>query len=622
MDLFKYFRSKPETIALPASPAGIPPITPQMIEAARAEYQNLRSGKTVFAGLPPEFRMLNDSMMRSYDAAVNNQFNKDMRPVYGSANAELLTSLYTARAKARSITYNDPHGKAIIRTGADNVVGHRPFRLKMRIGSKTGGKFVADEDLNSQIEEEWKIYGMPENYTVSGEMSRDEAWCIAEMSALRDGGILFKRYRNFKFNKYRYAVDILESDHLDQNYMGKAPISGNSIRFSIEYDSYYERRPVAAWLLTRHPGDPFGAPSRLSNNWRERVEISDILIYRNLRDRAEQDIGMIEMDSIIQHLHRTRQYDVALALAAIASCCKQYWIKKNFPTGMMFTTEEAAGFMNQFVNQITGPTGTNGQGQNTGTVGRQQGIGVPSVNDVPASIMQIPYGEEFMQNDPKFPIEASVHFKKDNLMEAATGVGQAYDSISGDYQNLGFSAARLSQQAPRQNYRRRQSHFKMQICRAEFREWMRSSIMSGVFDIPISRLEECVNAAHFQGVRWESANPLQDVQATILLYEAGFVSEQQIQDELEDGQDLTSLYAQREEAKRLQEKHGLNFEGEDVTKATISKGEPGQTVPKPGEEAQPTPKRRPANPVRSRGVSETTARILALQGDGRNGYHD
>lgn len=596
-------------------------MTSQMIDAARAEYENLRSGKTPFTGLPPEFRALNASMMRTYDAAVTNQFNKDMRPVYGSANAEVLTSLYTSRAKARSITYNDPHGKAIIRTGADNVVGHRPFRLKMRIGNKSGGKFVADEDLNSQIEEEWKIYGMPENYTVSGEMSRDEAWCIAEMSSLRDGGILFKRYRNFKFNKYRYAVDLLEMDHLDQNYMGKAPTSGNPIRFSIEYDSYYIRRPVAAWLLTRHPGDPFGAPTWLANNWRERLEIDDLLIFRNLRDRAEQDIGMTEMDSTIQHLHRTRQYDVALALAAIASCCKQYWIKKNFPTGMTFTTEEAAGFMNQFVNQITGPTGTNGQGQNTGTVGRQQGIGVPSVNDVPASIMQIPYGEEFMQNDPKFPIEASVHFKKDNLMEAATGVGQSYDSLSGDYQNLGFSAARLSQQAPRQNYRRRQSHFKMQICRAEFREWLRSSIMSGVFDIPISRLEECVNAAHFQGVRWESANPLQDVQATILEYEAGFKSEQQIQDEMEDGQDLSSLYAQREEAKTLQEKHGLNFEDEDVTKATISKGEPGQTVPKPGEEAQPTPKRRPANPVRSRGVSETTARILALQGDGRNGYH-
>jgi capsid protein len=238
-------------------------------------------------------------------------------------------------------------------------------------------------------------------------------------------------------------------------------------------------------------------------------------------------------------------------------------------------------------------------------------------------MIELPYGEELMQTDPKFPLEASVHFKKDNLMEAATGVGQAYDAISGDYQNLGFSAARLSQQAPRQNYRRRQAHFKNSICRPEFREWLRSSIMAGVFDIPISRLEEIVNSAHFQGVRWESANPLQDVQATILEYESGFKSEQQIQDEMEDGQDLSSLYAQREEAKALQEKHGLNFEDEDVTKPTISKGEPAQTVPKANEASQPPPKTRPANPVRrGRGVSETTARFLQLQGDGRNGYHD
>lgn len=611
-------------------------LPPEIIERARVFVDEVKSGKremTPFSQLPPIFREMNERMIRSYDAAITNQFNRDQRGTYGSANAEVLAYDYTARARARHACSNEPHAKGILRTMQNNVVGHRPFRLKMRLGTivdrdkpTAGGikkKFKPESDTNTQIELEYEKAGRPENFTVRQDMSRMEAFRVMEASAFRDGRILMRDYWGYEFNDYKYAVDILECDHLDQNYMGKAPVSGNPIRFSIEYHPKYNFK-LAFWLLTRHPGDPFGAPSWLANTWRERVDADEIILYNNLRDRAEQDIGMTEMDSIMQYLHRIKQYEISLTLAAIGSCCKQWWIKKNFPTGMTYTTEDVQGWVGQYVSQITGPIGTNGTGQNSGTVAKQQQIGTRSTTDAPATTLELPYGEELMQTDPKFPIEASVGFRKNNLESVGVGVGIAYQDIAGDYQNLGFSASRACSLPMRDNFKVRQQNFIDVVVRPHFRKWMKAAITSGVFDFPISRLDEIVNAAKFQGVRWPFVNPLQDIQATILQLEAGLISPQQVQDELEDGVSIEDLYTMLEEANELQEAHGLQYGESDVTRPTISKGEPGQTIPKPGDDAQPPPKTRPANPVRARRrrgeIDDTTGRLLAMQEDGRNGF--
>ena len=585
---------------------------------------------TPFNRLPPGLRAANEQMMRSYDAAMTTPYNRDQRGTYGSANAEVLAYDYIVRARARHACSNEPHAKGILRTNANNVVGHKPFRLKMRLGKivdrdtpTAGGvkkKFKPESDTNTLIEKEYDKAGLPENFTVRRNMSRRAAFDIMEKSAFRDGRCLMRDYWGYEFNDYKYAVDILECDHLDQNYMGKAPVSGNPIRFSIEYHPKYNF-PIAYWLLTRHPGDPFGAPSWLANTWRERIPAEEMIMLNNVMDRAEQDIGFSEMDSVMQYLHRIKQYEVALTLAAIGSCCKQWWIKKEFPTGMTFTTDEMAQFWG-YVNQITGPEGTNGTGPNSGTVARQQKIGIRSTTDAPASMMELPYGESLQQTDPRWPTQSAVGFRKNNMESIAAGVGQSYQDVAVDYQNLGFSASRACSMPMRDNFKVRQVNFIDSVVRPHFRKWMKAAIMAGVFDFPISRLDEIVDAAKFQGVRWPFINPLQDIQATILQLEAGLISPQQVQDELEDGVSIEDLYSMLEESNELQASHGLQYSEADVTRPTISKGEPGQTVPNPDEGAQPPAKTKTANPVRGqgRGISQVTRDLLIIQGDGRNGY--
>jgi len=564
-----------------------------------------------------EFTELNRKMFRSYDAALTNNFNSDFAGTFGSADAEILTSLYTARSRARTLVKDSPHSKGIQRTFQNEVVGADPFRLQMRVGKWVDDKFVEDRETNRKIQAEWEIFGRPENFTVRRNMSRMEALRILEASAIRDGAILLRHYRGFPKNKYGYAVDLVESDRLQDSYMGKAPTTGNAIRFSIELDQW--NGPVAYWLLTRHPGEVFQYNGRQqANTFRERVEADDIIHYNNLRDRAGQTVGFTELDCIVQQLHRDRQYDIALTYAAIASCCKPFWIKKEYPTGMQYTTEQleqlaGAGFS-------SGPLGvTPGTGAGNDGVATQQRLGLRTNVLTPANTEVMDYGQSLMQLDPKFPIEAASEFKKDNLRAAGIGAGLAYQSVSGDHQNLGFAAALMCKTPEQENFKVRQNNFIEVVMRPLFREWLRYAILSGALDLSLSRVEEYVNAASFKPKRWAFVNPLVQAQTLILMLTNGLMSPQQVQDQLPDGVTIETLYAMIAEAKAEQEKHGLQFAADQITRPTpaaaeVEAEEPGADAPKKTKTTNPV--RRPENGHHRNGKIGLET-LLLLNGDGR-----
>lgn len=591
------------------SPSGPTPVVGSVIRSPVAMPQH--------AKILNDFQELNRKMLRGYDSAMANNFNADFQSTFGSANAEIQTSLYISRARARTLCKDDPHAKAILRTFKQNTVGHDPFRLKMRVGKYVddgdgAARFVAEAEINRLIEQEWTLAGLPQNFSVRRDMSRMEGYQIVEASAVRDGSILARHHRAFPNNKYNYALDLLESDRLQESYMGRSA-AGNMIRFSIERDQW--QSPVAYWILTRHPGDSFGYTNKqIANTFRERVAAADIIHFNNLRDRAEQDIGFTELDCIVQQLHRDRQYDISLTYAAIASCCKPFWIKKEFPTGMQYTSDQ----LEQMQNAIGAPGGA---ATGAGDRNPQAGIGVKTNVVGPATTEVFDYGQSLQQLDPKFPIEAATEFKKDNMRSAAIGAGIAYQSISGDFQNMGFSASRMSELPQRDNFKIRQEHMIMNFVRQHFNEWLKNAILAGVFPGEwMIRLEEFQYAAHFQGRRWAYVNPLQDVQAEIMAEEAGYRSPQQIQGDMEDGVPLEDLYSEMEEAKTLQEAHGLCFEDPDVTQPGLELDDPDNLKTEPGE-AKPEPKKGAVQTLtkRHRRSRIKLAELLLMQGDGRNG---
>lgn len=543
---------------------------------------------------------INETTARAYDAAVTTQYNMDFRSTYGSANAEFLSSNYTAFARSRNLVANTPHGKNAVRIFQDNVIGPKGFRLDMRYGKMVGKKFIPDTKVNRMIEEEYEIAGRPENFSVRQDISRAAAWRQMEAGAITVGSTLCRLHSGYPHNPYRFAVDILETDRLDKSYMGDRG-KKEKIRFSVQYDEW--NRPEVYWLLTRHPGEPFGMNTIGNPNvFREPVPAAEMIVYNNLRDRPESDLGFTELDSVTQSMHQDRQFSFAMMMAAISSCCKPFWIKKTLPTGMVTSADEYGDFLSRLATSgIGGPqVAADGQtGGETDPVARQQGTAQKVNLEKPGQTLDMNYGEELQQVDPRYPFEAVDSFKKTNWLATAVGIGISYPSLTGDFQNLGFSATRAMTGPERQNYKKRQVNFIDSVERPYFRQWLKHAILSGRLDLDILKIEDYVNAANWLGVRWEFPNPLQDVQALVLKLQNKLITPQQAQDQLPDGISFEDLMEAWAEAEEIAEANGIELNPDAVTAPPID-GEADPNGVEIPDGAQPPKKKKTANPVRGR----------------------
>ncbi|MDE2019837.1 MAG: phage portal protein [Patescibacteria group bacterium] len=610
-----------------AAGTGLALRAPYPEDAMRVRAQDIRDFQ--------QFRSLAEKMNRSFDAASADNFTADFKGSYLSPNTEMFPATYTARARGRTLVNNTAHGKGLMRVYADNVVGDDPFELEMAVGKKSAdGSFQEEEETNTAIEQWWRRFCRKENFTADRRMDFMEAMRVVEMARAHPGSCLCREYFGFP-SEFGFAVRFLEQDRLQEVFTGTSGKdgmfgAGNPIRASREYHKEFDY-VLAYWILDKHPGELFSQTPVFQNGkaqaFRVQIPATEIIEFSNLRMRPEQDIGMTELDATILPLWRIHQYDKSLTLSSIASASKPWWIEEAVATGMELPSEIRELIDNYRLNGGVGSTDT---GKNP--VQTQQGVGTPVTRVSPASREKMPPGMSLKWADPKFPIEAAHDFRLDNLRDVSTATVGSYQQVTGDYQNLGFIAGLMSQQAFQRNMRVRQKSL-IEDLRRLFRDALKSSIKSGYFEkrgqeILITRLEEYVDAARFKGQNWPFINPLVEMQTLILGSEAGHLTRQQVQDRLENGMKFSELKAVLEQEMKELDKAGLPYAHEMAANPMISKGgalPPGTEKPEPsgladGGSAQPTPKSKVARPTaRKRGqIDETTRSLIEMS---RNGEH-
>ena len=591
-------------------------------------------------------------LTRMYAAGMVDEYNADFTPTYGAPNTEILPGIYAVRARMRTLMKDTPQGRAIKRAYMANVVGPNPFKLDMRYGTyeafeevqhdgttKKKRKFNVDDDTNNAVGEFWTWFGKAEN----GHTRKLYCWLemnlIVEGECVEAGGVVCRIYPNYPHNEIKFAFDLLEVDRLQEQFCGFSGEdgrygSGNPIRGSIEYDKQWGF-PVAYWLLTRHPGEFFAQTptwdEQRGKNFRIQVPANLIIHVNNIRDRAEQDVGMVEAASSVQQIWRSNQFDKALTLCAIASHIRAFVLEKKEPTGLDYPAELKELITNFMANYPGGPQNLGGAGADVNNpVATQQNIGTPAQTLRPGQERQLPPGVEAKVLAPEFPTAESHMFREDAARQIACGAGISYTDATGDFQNMGFIAGLMSQVPSHRWYTIRQNHRKENWIYPLFKAALKAAINTGWFDrrgysfISITKLDEYVRAANFKGQKWPFVNPLIEMQTLILANEAGFKSPQQIQDELPDGISVEDLYKLYNEAKQEAVNNGLDFSSGDVTRPTIGKGNPGEKAPNPLDNggANPPSKAKVANPVRSAPVFENNNGDMLDAGiRSRNGKH-
>ncbi|MEA3211309.1 MAG: hypothetical protein QOE70_4366 [Chthoniobacter sp.] len=444
--------------------------------------------------------------VKLFDAAMQNRLTSDwMANSRLSADAELQGKLPILRSRSRDLEQNDPHAEGYLKLRENNVVGHDGFILQMKVKltedlDPETGAVTYDTAANTAIERVWRRFCRKENFLVTRTQQATEACKLIERTIGRDGDLLIRKVKGAP-NEFGFALQLLESDYLDDQYIDFRGVACNcpaerrlpdgsrfpycqrgmhEVRMGVELHGDW-KFPVAYWLLANHPGDYF-----FGNNIsprRTRVPVEE-MIHPFVFKRIEQTRGIPAMVASMLRLQMLGGYDEAGLVAARAGAQKMGVITKEVPE------ELAADF-------------------------DPDALGGRTIDGSPGEFLELPMGFDIKSIDWHNPTEAYEPFTKAQKRAAAVGMGVSYSSFANDPSDANFSATRIGMLEEREGYRGGQSFFIAQILREVFPDVLESAMLRGLLDLPFSRFAEFTDeeAVCFFGRSFPWIDPVKDIQA-------------------------------------------------------------------------------------------------------------
>ncbi len=418
--------------------------------------------------------------VRMFASAQVSRLTGDWPVSISSADSEVLVSAIATRSRMRQLERDDDYMRRMLRLYQNNVIGHQGIQLQMKIknSSAAGGKPSYDTDANTAVQTAWKNALKPKNCCVNRSLSGVQLQRMVIRAVKRDGAILIRIFRGFK-NDFAFALQPLEIDFLNFFFCGRAPGSGNLVKFGIEYDQY--DAPVAFWILSRHPGEVF-SQDNYGKTYQTRVPASDILIIQDF-DRANQRLGMPDLCSVATRLNMLHKTLEAVAVATRAGAAKMGFIER----------EKATEYE-----------------------GKVDPEGNPIEELSPGSIEQLGDGEKFVGFDPKQPTEALQPFVKEELRGASAGAGLDYAAVANDRESENYSSLKAGRLETKAQYEWDQMMITEQLMQPWFEEWLPFAIASGQLEIPATKIQKILDGENWQPRVWASVEPMKEVQADLL----------------------------------------------------------------------------------------------------------
>jgi lambda family phage portal protein len=444
-------------------------------------------------------------------ASMSNIYSSWLSTNY-SADAELYSTLKTMRGRSRELRRNNDYMAKFVRMVQINVVGPAGIRLQSRVRQGAASDTVA----NTKIEAAWADWsGLGQCDTRRRHTFRD--LCnIAISSVAVDGEVLIRKVKGFN-NRHRYALQLIEADHLEENY-NETLANGNKIKMSIEYNEWDE--PVAYWIYKNHPGDTHFATA----TYGERMRIpAEEIIHLFLPQRPSQGRGLPWAHSAMPTVNMLNGYQEAEVTAARIAASKMGFYEKGG------------------ADQYTGDAAEDGNAS--------------PIQEVEPGIFEIlPTGFKFQPFDPQHPTTQYGFFVKSVLRSIASGLGVSYNALANDLEGVNYSSIRAGLIDERDVWKNLQTWLIDHLIRPVFEDWLTMAMTTGQVTLPFSKYQQ-FKAADFQPRGFTWIDPLKEVNAHILATLYGFNTASNIIGE--QGRDLEETYERLSEEKKMREALGL-----------------------------------------------------------------
>lgn len=434
-----------------------------------------------------------------------------------SADQEIYNDFLRLRSRAREMRRNHPIIRKYLKLLANNVVGPNGFKLRARVRNNDG-KLATP--INKKIEAAW--FEFCKDVTVDGKHTMTSLCQFLMKGLATDGEFLVRKIRNFKANKFRWALQTIDPDLLDHLFM-RAPQNGeNEIRLGIEIDIY--GRPVAFWFWDRHPTDLINISARK----RIRVPADEITHFFD-PDRVNQSRGVTWLNSVMMPAKMLDGYVEAEVVAARIGASK-----------MGFLQQQNAADSEPPVTDAENPTAK------------------LEIEASPGSFEELPPGYEFKEWNPEHPGITFPNFLKAMGRWIAAGLGVGYNTLNDDLEGVNYSSIRTAMLVERDEWRSLQGRFITMVMIPWFCEWIEFAQLSAQLVLD-NRPAEAFQKVTFVPRGWQWVDPLKDVNASVAEIDNGLNSRQRIC--AEQGDDFEEIAEELAEEQEIIDELGLILTG-------------------------------------------------------------
>ena len=409
---------------------------------------------------------------RGYAAATSDRLTNDWQSTSLTADGELRYSLQVLRGRSRDLAMNNDYMRRYLKMCVSNIMGPKGITLQIKARGPDG---VLDKFANRTIEAAWKEWGRRGTCTVCGRYSWTDILHLAAEITPRDGEFILEKVSGKPAgNKFGFALNLIEADHLDETMDGLLP-NGNEAHLGVEIDEL--QKPIAYYFLKDHPGAHIWTSM---GQYRIKVP-ADRIIHSFLSERIGQSRGIPWAHTCMKILKMIEAYTEAELIAARAAASKM-------------------GFLS-----------TPGGDEYTGDDKDDDGNVIDEFE--PGLISQLPQGYEFTPFDPDSPNTNLPQFLKAMLQRVASGLNVAYSSLASDLEKVNYSSIRSGVLEERNTWRKLQRFFIGGLCTEVFEPWLKMALNHAALGpLPVRKFDK-FNAPIWQPRGWDWVDPLKDEKA-------------------------------------------------------------------------------------------------------------
>jgi lambda family phage portal protein len=427
---------------------------------------------------------------RSYAGAIVSRLTSDWMSTRSSADAEIRNSLSKLRDRSREMVRNNPYAKQAKRTTQVNVVGSG-IKLQSQVQQVRGRK--PSEAINRLIEEKWHLWTRAQYCDVAGRHSFHMMEWLATGALPESGEALFRIIRRpFGGSRVPLALEMIESDVLDEEYQGPTLAKLNEWRMGVEINEW--GRPVRYAFLTRHPGDYWFQNAPQKGDKHVFLPAADV-IHLFLPERPQQHRGVPWFHSVMADAHQLQGYEEAAVIRARAGASVMGFVTS--PEGELEGDDvEADRRISEFE---PGMWKYLEPGQN---------VSVPSISS---------------------PDQQYEMFVKNKVRRFASGFGCSYETLSRDFSETNYSSSRLSLLEDREHWKVIQSYLIENFHNRVFREWLDLAVLAG--ELPFDDYDtrpERYDTPRWMARGWDWVDPLKEAKAYRQMEQAGYMTKAQI----------------------------------------------------------------------------------------------